>query len=238
MSRRRLPLLYTGAAAAAIAALHALAAYGHPFAAASDEAFYARLALAVGRGSFALPGPFGGPVTDPLPGYPLLLAVPAALAAPHWSRLWPLGLAATLGAAFLTWRLARRALTPAAAAAAALLVGLSPALVSAAGVLMPDAAYAALGAGAFLLADGDDGGAGRFWALAALAGLAALLRPEGVLLGLSLALALSLSRGPRAGAALAAAALLPLAAWLARNVLVAGSVTGYASHWVQQAARA
>jgi|GEM_PF-887189 len=224
------------AAAAAVAAVHALAGWGHSFGSASDEAFFVRLALALRGGAYSLPGPFGGPVTDPLPGYPALIAPAVWALAPAWERLWVLGLAATLAAAWLTWRLARRLLTPRAAGAVGLLAALSPALVAQSGVVMPDAAFAAVAAAAFLvLASGADGGI-AFGALAALGALGGLLRPYGAILPAALALGVAARRGPRSGACLLALALLPLAACLARNRFAAGTATDYAAHWSLQAA--
>jgi hypothetical protein len=226
------------AAGAGVLALHALSGRGHAFGFATDEAVFVRLALALRGGSYAFPGPFGGPVTDPLPGYPALIAPFVAVLAPRWQDLWFLGLAATLACAWLSWRLARRLLEPRAAAAVGLLVALSPTLVAQSGAVLPDAAFAALSAGAFLILDGDRGGPGSFWALASLGGLAAVVRPYGALLPAALALGVALRRGPGAGAALLGVSLTPLAACLARNVLVAGVATNYASHWSQQLAAA
>jgi len=229
--RRDRPAL---AAGVALAALYFLVARGHSFGAATDEAYLVRLALALRGGVYALPGPFGGPVTDPLPGYPALIAPAVWAMAPRWDALRFLGLAATLSCAWLSWRLARRLLEPRPAAAVGLLVALSPALVAQAGAVLPDAAFAALCAAAFVALDSEGGGAGSFAALAALGALSAIVRPYGALLPAALALGLGLRRGPRRAAGLLALSLLPLAACLARNERVAGFATGYALRWSEQ----
>jgi hypothetical protein len=226
------------AAGVGVLVLHALAGRGHAFGSATDEAYLVRLALALRGGVYALPGPFGGPVTDPLPGYPALIAPVVAALAPRWRALWILGLAATLATAWLSWRLARRLLEPGSAAAAGLLVALSPALVAQAGSVLPDAAFSALAVGGFLVLDGERGGRGSFAALAVLGGFGALVRPYGALLAASLALGWAMRRGARSGAALLAVALAPLAACLARNEVAAGLATGYALRWSRQAASA
>ncbi len=223
---------------ACVAALYWLTGRGHAFGAASDEAYLVRLALSLCSGAYALPGAFGGPITDPLPGYPALIAPFVAVLAPHWERLWFLGLAAVLACAWLSWRLARRLLKPGPAAAAGLLVALSPALVAQSGCVLPDAAFTALAVGAFLGLDGENGRAGSYALLAALGALAALVRPYGALLPAALALGLGLKRGPRAAAFLLTVSLVPLAACLARNASVAGVATAYARNWSSQAAGA
>lgn len=229
------PARRVAAAASAVAAVHALSALGHAFGTSSDEAFHVRLALALWRGSFSLPGPFGGPITDPLPGYPLLLAAPARALAGHWGSFRALGLAATLSAAWLTWRLARALLSERSAAAASLFVALSPALVSQAGVALPDAAFAAVSTACFLEISRAEASVLPLFVLGAFG---SLLRPYGALLPLSVSFGYALRRGYVRGAWLAAGSLMPLSVWLLRNRAVSGSATAYAPHWLSQASLA
>ncbi|MDX6768630.1 MAG: hypothetical protein SF051_03800 [Elusimicrobiota bacterium] len=75
------------AAGAGAVFLHAAAALRTPLGAASDDALHLLLARNLLAGGFAVPGPGGVPVTDPLPGFPALMALPVALLAPRWGLL-------------------------------------------------------------------------------------------------------------------------------------------------------
>lgn len=190
--------------------LHIAAALRTPLGAASDDALHLLLARNLLGGGFAVPGPHGVPVTDPLPGFPLLLALPVAWLSPHWGLLRAVSL---LGAALLVWgtyRLARRLLGPQDAPLAAALVAFNHVLVGWTGVAMPDILYA--GVSVLVIAGAPP----------ALAAAAALLRPHGALL----AAAASWGRGRR----FAAVAFAPLALWSARNAYVSGSATAYVSN--------
>ncbi|MDE2142554.1 MAG: hypothetical protein KGJ84_09105, partial [Elusimicrobia bacterium] len=153
---------------------------------------------------------------------------PEALFSPHWGLLRGVTLLAAGALAYLAWRLARRLSGGAAGWAAFLLIAVNPTLIGWAGVSLPDIPFAALAAGAFLLLSLD---APPLPALAALAALGALLRPEGAVLAPALAAGLAFRFGPKRAAAFLAAALTPLALWLLRNRLVAGTATAYVDHW-------
>lgn len=218
------------AAAAGAACLHAAASLRLPLGAASDDALHLLLARNLLAGGFAVPGPGGAPVTDPLPGWPALMALPLWLLEPHWPlmRVFPLLASALL--VWATWRLARRLLGPEPALFAAGAVALDHVLVGWAGVNLPDALYAALSVLALSALVEE-----RVppWA-APVAAHAALLRPHGALLGAALALGVWRRGGARRAAAFAALALGPLALWLARNALVAGSATDYVRNAADQ----
>jgi hypothetical protein len=166
------------AAAAGAAFLHGAASLRLPLGAASDDALHLLLARNLLAGGFAVPGPGGVPVTDPLPGWPALMALPLALLDGHWGllRLFPLAAAALL--VWASWRLARRALGEEAALFAAGAVALDHALIGWAGVSLPDILYAAL---SVLALSALLEAAPPRWAVPAAA-LAALLRPHGALL--------------------------------------------------------
>ena len=141
-----------------------------------------------------MPGAADRPVNDPLPGFAALMAFPVRLLAPHWTWLRGAELLAAAALVFCVWRLARRLSGEAAGFAAAFLVAANPTLVGWAGVALPDAPFAACAAAGILLL-----ALPRFSpaALAAVAGLAALLRPEGVVLAPALAVPLALlSKAP------------------------------------------
>jgi hypothetical protein len=219
------------AAAAGAAFLHGAASLRLPLGAASDDALHLLLARNLLAGGFAVPGPGGVPVTDPLPGWPALMALPLALLDGHWGllRLFPLAAAALL--VWASWRLARRALGEEAALFAAGAVALDHALIGWAGVSLPDILYAAL---SVLALSALLEAAPPRWAVPAAA-LAALLRPHGALLLAAFGLGGARRWGARRGAGLAAAAALPLGLWLLRNALAAGSATDYARNAADQA---
>ena len=217
------------AALLAACGLQAWLALAAPVGLFNDDALHILLARSVAHGAFALPG--GPPRTDPLPGFALLLALPARLAAPHWGRLRWLCLAAGWAAVWLSWRLARRVMSGTAALTAAFLVALNPVLMENAGVVRPDVPFLAVSLAVLELLAG-----GGFWVPALLAALASMLRPQGALLLAAVGLALWVRRGRKLALGFLAAACLPLAVWTARNILAAGTATDYAYSWAARAA--
>jgi hypothetical protein len=193
-----------------------------------DDALNILLARAVAHGAFALPG--GPPLSDPLPGFAFLLALPAALAAPHWELLRWLCLAAGWAAVWLSWRLARRAFGETAALAAAFLVAINPVLIEHSGVVRPDVLFLAVSLLVIDLLAQE-----RLRSAALMTALAALLRPHGALLALAAGSALWLRAGRRPALKFLGTALLPLAAWSVRNLWLAGTATDYASSWALRA---
>lgn len=215
--------------------LHLLAAWGHSFAEHGDEAFFVLLAKSLREGAFAIPGPFGFPVTDPLPGFPLLIAFPQWLLEPRWDSLWLLGLVPSFLALFLTWRLARRLLPSGPAAIAAGLTALNPSYIRFAGILMPDMAFTALTL--WVLESAADVRRERaILGLSLAAALAALMRPHGSLLVLCVTLGLAADCGPRKAAAFFVSAAAPIGLWILRNHWVSGVMTNYAVNWRTQIA--
>lgn len=218
---------------AALAAVYALAARRLPVGALNDDAANVLLARALLHGSFSFPGGLGKPA-EFLPGLPLLLALPSALVAPHWGLLRLIPLACCALSLGLAWRLARRLLSPEAAAAAVLLAALNPVLVGLGGLVMPYAPYLAL---SLALIDGADAPGARSLAwLCAGAAAAALLRPHGLLLAACLALPLAHRRRWGASAAVLASAVLPVGAWVLHERLAPGAAAGYAEVWRRQLA--
>lgn len=213
----------------AAGALAAAAAWSRPLGANTDEALFIVLARSLRAGSFAVPGPLGWTVTDPWPGYPLLLSLPEALVGERWALYRLVGLAAWAALAAAAWRLARRLAGPESAPAAALLTALCPGVLEQAGQLTPDLAFAACCAAALAAF----GGAGSALVWAAPAALAGIMKPHGALL-LAALLCAAAARRRRRDALAAALACLPLLVLLARNRLAAGTVTDYAAHWLAQ----
>ncbi len=220
-----------------LAALYLLTARGLPIGALQDDATHIILAQSLRHGGLSLPDAFGGhPATDPMPGFAFLLAVPAWLAAPRWDLLKIVSLAAAAAALFFFRRLAARALGRGGGDCAAVLLALNPCFVAHAGFVVPDMLFVAFAlwlCDSLRTADSAQGLA----KLATLAAFASLLRPLGLVLPLFMGAALARLQGPRRAAVFMAAALAPLAAWLARNHLLAGSVTRYMDHAIAQVAR-
>ena len=217
-----------------ISALYILAALRLPVGIYNDDAANVLLARSLRHGTYSFPGGLGAP-EEYMPAFPLLLVVPALLVEPHWNSLRAVGLTFAALCLFLTWRLARRFLSKEAAAAALLLTALNPVLVGLGGLVTPSLAYLAL---SLALIDGIGAAESRrnFLWLAAGAGIAPLLRPQGAVLIGCLALALWHRRGLKRGLAFLSLALLPALAWTARNHLRAGSSRDYVDTWRQQIA--
>ena len=218
------------AAAAAAAAANLLVARANFLGLVNDDSLHVTLARSLRHGSFSI---LGAPVTDPLPGFALLLALPVRLFEPHWGLLRLPMLACSVLAVLAAYKLARRCLPEAWAFAAALLVGVSPAFLDWTGLAVPDVPLLALTTG--LLAYLPERCTPRQTALLALGAAAgSLLRPEGAFFALSLALTVAARQGPRRGLLFALASFAPLAAWLARCRLLSGSPTGYVDNWTLQ----
>ena len=178
-------------AAVGAAGLHLAASLRTPLGAASDDALHLLLARNLASGGFAVPDAAGVPVTDPLPGFALLMAAPVTLLSPHWGLLRAASLLAASALAYGTWRLVRRLSGEAAAWAAFLLIAVNPTLIGWAGVALPDIPFAAAAAGAFYFLSREEP---PMVALTALAAFGALLRPEGAILATAIAITSHISR--------------------------------------------
>lgn len=222
-------------AGASAALLHILTSWGNSVGSIEDDAVNILLSRSLLEGAYALPDASGIPVTDPLPGLAILLALPVGILDPAWGWLRIFELAAAGLAVLGTYRLAQGLVPEGAARAAAVMVALNPVLVSYAGLIMPDIPLMALFV--WLVAKLPEAPTARGLALLAVGAAAlALLKPHGTLLALALSLAAGHRFGAARGAGLAVGALTPLSAWLARNRLVGGTVTDYAQNWGSQGA--
>lgn len=217
----------------AIAALYVLAALRLPVGVINDDAANVLLARALLRGRWAFPGGLGAPF-EFLPAFPLLLALPSALVGTHWGLLRVVPLAFAALSLWLTRRLARRWLSPGAAAAATLLTALTPALLGLSGLVLPYTAFLAL---SLALLDGADAETPRAFAwLCAGAAAAPLLRPQGVVLAGALALPLFHRRGAKPALVFLACAAAPAALWTLAKRFLAPAGPDYLSIWRAQAA--
>jgi hypothetical protein len=120
----------------------------------------------------------------PLPGYPLFLAPFVACVRPHWSLLKGTSWALTLVSVFLLWKLTAGFKCPLQRWAAVMLYGLNPTTAYCATPVMPEPLFMTILLLTFLLFERGslDRGAGHFCLLGLLAGAAALVRPEGIVL--------------------------------------------------------
>jgi hypothetical protein len=225
---RRYATALAAAAAAAAAALHLAAALRAPLGAASDDALHLLLARNLLSGGYAVPDAAGVPVGDPLPGFPLLMALPVGLLSPHWGLLRGAALLAAAVLVFLAWRLGRRLAGAPGAWAAALLAAANPALAAWAGVALPDIPFVAASVGGLLLLARDSP---RLPELTALAALAALLRPQGALLAVALAAGVGFRSGHKRAGLFLAGALAPLGLWLLRGAFLNAAAMGTGDNW-------
>jgi len=219
------------AACVAIGGLHVLWARTVPVGENNDDAINLLLARALRQGAYSLPDGLGLPATFPPPGYPILLAPLTNLFEGNWAGLRFAALAASALLVVATWRLARRILSEEGAAAAALLVALNNVFMLYSGAVMPDVLYAACSVALFSALASAGKSPRRLAALAAAAGLAALLRPHGVILIASVGLAFFARREFRRGLSFSLLALLPSGLWMARNYAAANTSSGYAAYW-------
>ncbi|MBI3552559.1 MAG: glycosyltransferase family 39 protein [Elusimicrobia bacterium] len=223
-------VLATTAAALALGAavLHVLWASRIPIGYHYDDALHILLSRRLLSGSYSLPNG-SPPLSEPLPGFPLFLSIPAALVAPHWERLRWLCVLISWGMVAASWRLARRFLPEGWAAAAAALVAFNTGLMMWCGAVIPDVLYTAVSLALFAGFEEKPSNR-RLAGLAAGAGAAALLRPHGAALILSLAAALAAGRDRRRAAAFLLMAAAAPAAWALRSLLLRLS-PGYLSRW-------
>jgi hypothetical protein len=210
--------------------LHLYWAVLTPLGAHSDEALHLLLSRSIASGSFSWPD--GRPVNDPLPGFPCMLALPLKILEPHWLALRIVVLIGTWGGLWAVWRMSRRALPEPWAKTAALLTGLNPILVRQSGLATPDAWFALLPA--LWLSNLPDRVTLKGSVGLGLGGaVTALIRPEGALFALILAVATGALNLPL-GALQGAISLAPLGLWTLRNRLLTGVASGYISNWLAQ----
>lgn len=208
-----------------------------------DSAAYERIARGLsGHGEFRQAGP-GTPVhpqaaTNYSPGLPLLVAGFSELTgsdSPRPARLL-LALLSALGiplAWILAGRLAPPGTRPVAEVVAAAIVAFYPALLADAGMLLTEPLAGTVIAGSLLALLGVREHPTSLWRLAlsgTLIGLAALIRPEFLLIGLAAAVALLLAPGyerPRPGAGRAVILPLALVLTLLPWLVISGRMAGH-----------
>jgi hypothetical protein len=223
------------AVCAVIGLLHVYSALSQPFGRFTDETLQVLLAKNLLAGRFAFPDAGGALLTEPLPGFALLWAVPAKYLIPYWFlfRLGALGLAWC--SLYAVWRAGKRFLTP--AAAATVLTAFNPVFTEFAPAVLPDVLLSGCCAAIFALL-GRERTRWRNAVFYACALLAPMLRPHGAIFCAAAAVAVWMSEGKKRAAYFSAAAFLPLAGWSWRNWNVAQTASAYAGSWAQSAEQA
>lgn len=225
MTERRRALLV----AAGAALLYALCRHAYYVGFFNDDAFYVIGARALAHGRYAeLSAPGEPPLVNYLPGYPLLLAPVAAVAG---GALWPFqafSILLTAGALFFVWLYFDEAPPPARLAGLAA-AAFCPLCVSMGAAVLSDVTLLAVFALAFCAARRvwQRRGLKEWLALAALGGLAALIRPTGFVLPAALVASLCLERRFKNAALCGALGFSPPALFVLRNRLVAGETITY-----------
>ncbi len=176
----------------------------------------------------------GIPITDPLPGYPLLLALPVHFLGSHWNYYFLIGLFQTSLALYFSWRLALELLTPEASFGVFVLTALSPVLLFYSGAVFLDTAYLAVSLILFYALFRAKEESVFYWI--PLAALSPLIKPHGVILVFCLAVLIFLRFNWRKAFVFGFLSLIPMGLWLLRNHFLSGTSTGYMSNWLSEAA--
>ncbi len=198
----------------------------------SDEPMFILLAQSLWHGLFKLPM-VKMPITDPLPGYPLLLALPVHLLGGHWNYYFLIGFFQTIVSLYFSWLLAREILTTEMSLAAFLLISINPVILFYSGAVFLDTAYLASSVILFYALYQAKEKSVLYWA--PLAALSPLIKPHGVILVFCLMVLISLRFNWKKAILFGFVSCLPLALWFLRNHLVAGTSMGYINNWLSQA---
>ncbi len=215
-----------------VSILYFFAAHEHLLGGFGDEPFFILLAQSLWHGQFHLPL-MNLPITDPLPGYPLLLALPIHFLGRHWNYYFFIGLFQILIALYFSWRLAREFLTSGIALLTFLLIAINPTLLFYSGTIFLDTAYLAISLILFFAIAHAEESSILYWA--PLSALSPLIKPHGAILILCLMVLISLRFNWKKAVLFGFVSFLPLALWLLRNHLLAGTSTGYMDNWLSQA---
>jgi hypothetical protein len=197
-----------------------------------DDSVHILLAQSLVHWNYTLE-PNGDAVTDPLPGFPALIALPVAIAGKSLDLLRFLSIPLMALILWLTWKLALCYLDAPIATCVVLMTTINPFIIERLGLILPDLPFLALSLFLFLVLPKVQSTRGILL-LALGTALASLLKPYGALLIFSLTLALWIDSGILQAIGFFVLALSPLSLWLFRDYLVGRTITGYASHWRSQ----
>ncbi len=201
----------------------------------NDDAFYLIGARSLFFGGFRELNSPGVPfLTVYMPGYPLILAQWGWLAGSSPLAAQLLSVALTTAAVSLMWVCFAAEMSVAAAFAAVAVTAFNPLTVSISGAVLSDIPFMVMTLLVFLAARSiwEKGPDWSWGSLGAMAGAAFLIRSTGAAIVLALVISLLWERRWRRAAWAAAGAALVAVPWLARNVLVGGSILPYASQLV------
>lgn len=227
---KRLAFLGLGVIAAG---LYLLVLPRYPIGYAIDDALYILAAKSLTLGRYvALHMPGQPPLTDPLPGFPLLLAPFIVLVRGHWALLKAISFVVTLSSVILFARLLRRWVEGWALVTVVALFAFNPTTVNFSGIVVSEPFFLFLVLVILLTLSGDtEFSPGGTAAIGLGLGWAMLVRPQGIALGFAVVIALWAARKRRVAAMAGLFAFLPVATVLWRNHHVAQTATGYLSHW-------
>ena len=199
-----------------------------------DDARYILGAQSLAQGDYrTLDTPTSAPLTDPLPGYPLFLVPFVQAVQPHWAALKVLSFLLTLASAAMVYALLAPWLSAPLALWTAALYAANPTTVNFSITVMSEPCFLFFVLAIFLLWRKAQTSPSRSlpWLIGALVGWAALIRPQGIVLIPSLAFGAWVTRQWRVSLKIGAMALAIWGAVLARNYLVAHTLTGYVENW-------
>jgi tetratricopeptide (TPR) repeat protein len=174
------------------------------------------------------------PLKDPLPGFPLLLAPWVAVLQPHWEALKIVSLLCTLLLGCMFWKLLSEWTRPATRLALTSLMLLNPVVAFQSVTVMSEAFFVLVVVVAFWLTrrslEQDSWGLAMGASL--MAGMAALIRPQGIFLAPAVGIAFVLyHRWHRALFTMAMGLLIPGLFWL-RNIFFSSFSDSYSDLWM------
>ncbi len=200
----------------------------------SDDARDLLAAKALLQGHYAsLQSPDHPPLNFPLPGFPLLLAPVMALVGHHWAWMKIIPLASALVSGILFWGLLEDVVEPRIRIFLLLLFLFNPSTLFLSGVLIADTVFVALVLAVFWYLKQSLRAPSSInnWALGILCACATMVRPEGILLPLTIVASFLYTKRSRQ----ALIGLVPTAvvgiAWLYRNQDLTGQWSGYGTLW-------
>ncbi|HVO33333.1 MAG TPA: hypothetical protein VMU17_05400, partial [Elusimicrobiota bacterium] len=172
------------------------------------------------------------PLTDPLPGFPLLLAPFVAAVHGHWHWLTALSMACTLLTSLGLWNWMRPLAAPLRWLAIPLFAW-NPITVQVSSLVVSEPAFLMVVLGVFWMMSRlkPDAPMSNLMLLGVLAGWSALIRPQGAVLFAAIGIGLAYAGRWKALWGVLAVGVVIWGSVLLRNHIVAHTATGYFQHW-------